>query len=127
MPIAKGLIIDTPHIDRILSGAKTWELRSSHTKIRGRVALIRKGSGQVVGTAEIIDSLGPMSDTDMLQNIAKHMVEEARLKEGKLSKYRYAWVLANPRRLAKPVPYAHPNGAVIWVNLAPEVSAQLTG
>ena len=29
----------------------------------------------------------------------------------------YAWVLANIRLLKKPVPYAHPSGAVIWVKL----------
>ncbi|WP_245604640.1 hypothetical protein [Paucisalibacillus globulus] len=29
----------------------------------------------------------------------------------------YAWVLANPRMYQEPIPYNHPMGAVIWVNL----------
>jgi hypothetical protein len=33
----------------------------------------------------------------------------------------FAWVLQNARRLSEPVPYSHPYGAVIWVNLTPAV------
>ena len=29
MNIIKGLIVDTRHIDNILSGQKTWEMRST--------------------------------------------------------------------------------------------------
>ena len=29
----------------------------------------------------------------------------------------YAWVLDNVKKLATPVPYKHPSGAVTWVNL----------
>jgi hypothetical protein len=32
-------------------------------------------------------------------------------------------VLQRAERLRQPVPYQHPAGAVIWVNLAPEVAA----
>ena len=39
----------------MLSGKKTWEMRS--TRNRGPIGLIRKGSGQVVGIADIVDSL----------------------------------------------------------------------
>lgn len=34
MAEVKGLIIDTPHIDNILSGKKIWEMRSTMTKQR---------------------------------------------------------------------------------------------
>ena len=40
----KGLIIADPWIGYIISGTKTWEMRSRNTTIRGRIALIRKGS-----------------------------------------------------------------------------------
>jgi hypothetical protein len=39
-----GLVIDKPWIDLILDGKKTWEMRSTLTKKRGKIALIRKGS-----------------------------------------------------------------------------------
>jgi hypothetical protein len=35
-----GLLIRSPHIDWILAGNKTWEIRGSSTVKRGRVALI---------------------------------------------------------------------------------------
>jgi hypothetical protein len=40
----KGLVIDEPWISLIISGEKTWEMRSRNTVVRGRIALIRKGS-----------------------------------------------------------------------------------
>src|SRR5947209_18338036 len=52
-PQVKALIIREPWIGHILSGAKTWEMRTSKTSLRGRIGLIRKGSGVVVGVADI--------------------------------------------------------------------------
>jgi len=125
MEITKALIVDTPHVDRILSGQKTWELRSTSTKLRGRVALIRKGSGTVVGTVEIVESLGPLTETAMLDNIARHLVTPERIKNGDVAKYKHAWVLRDAKRLVSPISYYHPSGAVIWVNLQPAVVARL--
>jgi len=115
--IDRGLVIDTPHIDRILSGAKTWEMRSTATKIRGPIALIRKGSGQVVGTAELVDSLGPFTDAQMLDNYSRHMIDPTRIQSGVVAKWRHAWVLRDAKPLAHPIPYVHRPGAVIWVAL----------
>lgn len=126
MNITKALIVDTPHIDRILSGQKSWELRSTATKMRGQVALIRKGSGQVVGIVEIADSVGPLTEAQMLDNTTSHLVTADRIKSGEVAKYKHAWVLKNPKPLAKPVAYDHPNGAVIWVNLQPDVVARIS-
>jgi hypothetical protein len=53
----KGLIIKEPWISLILSRKKTWELRSRDTRVRGRIALIRKGSGTVIGVAELVRHL----------------------------------------------------------------------
>jgi len=125
MEITKALIVDTPHVDRILSGQKTWELRTTGTKMRGRVALIRKGSGTVVGTVVIRDCVGPLTESVMLENTAKHLVTPERIKSGEVAKYKHAWVLESAQALPRPIPYEHPNGAVIWVNLQPAVVAQL--
>jgi hypothetical protein len=116
----KGLIIDAPPIDNILSGRKTWEMRSTATKQRGPVALIRKGSGKVVGVAEIIDSIGPLSDADILANQDKHLISQERIRSGAVAKWKHAWILKNVRSLERPVSYRHPSGAVIWVNLSVE-------
>jgi hypothetical protein len=118
----KALIIDTPHIDNILSGKKTWEMRSGTNTYRGLIALIRKGSKTIVGVAEIIDSLGPLSEEAMLANQSKHLMTPERLKE-KGGKYKYAWVLKDPRPLKYPVPYHHKNGTQARVLLDEETSA----
>ena len=57
----KALIIDEPWITAILKGDKTWEMRKKNCNIRGQIALIRKGSGQVVGTANVVDSKPPLA------------------------------------------------------------------
>jgi hypothetical protein len=119
----KGLIIDSPHIDNIMSGKKTWEMRTTGTKQRGTVALIRKGSGQIVGVAEIEASIGPLIHQDLLENMSKHLISSERLNDPKVQKYKYAWAVRNARALTKPINYVHPSGAVIWVKLSPEVQA----
>lgn len=121
----KGLIIDTPHIDNILSGCKIWEMRSSLTKKRGLVALIRKGAGKVIGVAEIVDSIGPLSANEMLLNQSKHMISKERLADPKVSKWNNAWVLRNAKLFKNPVSYKHPNGAVIWVSLDSATQAMI--
>lgn len=113
----KGLIIDTPHIDRILAGQKTWEMRSSQTKQRGTIALIKKGSQQVFGLVDLVDSQGPFTREQMLASELKHMISCERLADPKVAKWNNAWVLENAVQLPNPVRYKHPPGAVIWVNL----------
>jgi hypothetical protein len=114
----RGLIIATPWIDRILDGEKTWELRGTHTKVRGRIALIRKGSGQVVGTARLADVIGPLTLRDLQANVRKHRVPRSGA-AAILERYPrpHAWVLEDARRLRHPMAYEHPRGAVIWVTL----------
>lgn len=110
--IRSGLIIDEPWISKILAGEKTWEMRSENTKKREQIGLIAKGSGKVVGVATLIDSLGPLSEEALASNQDLHRVPLELL-----GKWRCAWVLSDVRRLRTPVPYAHPPGAVKFVNL----------
>jgi len=105
--------IRTPYIDEILTGTKTWEIRSKNTKKLGPVALIRSGSGTVVATAKIANviELTP----SLARSNAHRMgmtVEDAETCAGC-----YAWVLEDVVRLKSPVPYKHPSGAVTWVTL----------
>lgn len=119
----KALIVDMPHIDNILSGWKTWEMRSVRTKKRELIGLIKKGSGTVIGVVEIIDSLGPFSKDEMLTYELKHRMTPERLNEPDASKYDHAWVLKNARFLKLPVRYDHPSGAQSWVKLDAQTSA----
>jgi len=112
----KGVIIRSPWIEMILSGEKSWEIRGSNTKIRGKIALIRSGSGLVVGRCELVDVVGPLTLAKYQRSTSKHRVSRRHTSELPY-KSTYAWVLKNAKRLRTPIPYEHPQGAVIWVNL----------
>ena len=113
----RGLIIRDPWIDLILSGKKTWEIRGSKTKVRGEIALIRSGSGMVYGTCRFVDVIGTLSLRLMRMQFERHRVPLENLKAGLRYKNTYAWVITDARRLKDPIPYKHPQGAVIWVKL----------
>jgi len=110
----KCLIIKQPWIDLILSGDKTWEMRSRPTNIRGRIGIIEQGTGLIVGEAELIDCINGMSHNRLYGYTPdKHLIQDERL----LIKWNVAWVLKNAKRYKKPIPYKHPQGAVVWVNI----------
>lgn len=116
----KGLIIDEPWIDLLLTGQKTWEMRSKNAKYRGWVGLIRSGSGLVSGVARLCDVGTPLSLDEMNRTFDKHRVPEEMIREKKFNWFT-PWKLTEILKLRKPVPYVHPNGAVIWVRLDSEV------
>jgi len=121
----KGLLVKQPWIDKILSGKKTWELRGSSTKNIGAIALIESGTGFVVGTCEVVDVEGPLSMATLRRNMGRHGVPQRQLGRRLPYKRTHAWVLRGARRLREPVPYKHPQGAVIWVNLPPGVATRV--
>lgn len=124
--VTKAIIIDEPWISLISSGEKTWEMRKSGCKYRGTVGLIRKGSGQVVGVARIVDSLLPLSTSEAYAaGEPRHRIPEARQEQARRDGWNTPWVLADARPLAEPVSYRHPSGAVIWVNLDPKVTSDI--
>ena len=108
----RSLIIRQPHIGKILSGIKTWEMRSTNTNVRGVIGLIEAGSGLIFGEVEIERTYGPLSVASLEDHKDKH-----RCSVETLGKWRYAWVMKNARRYAIPKPYSHPQGAVIWVRI----------
>lgn len=106
-----GLIIKDPWIDLILDGKKTWEIRGSNTNMRGTIALIKSGTGQIYGTALLTNSFR-ITDDALRQGHRNHRIPD-------VADITYlaphAWVLDDPVRWDKPLPYKHPQGAVIWV------------
>lgn len=113
----KGLVVSSPYIERILSGEKTWEMRSKKTRTRGTIALVKKGSGTIVGLAKLVDVKGPLTHADMLANVDKHRRNSQEINDPELKKRNIAWVLSDIRRLNAPIPYNHNSGAVIFVKL----------
>lgn len=129
--IQSALVIDEPWISKILSGEKTWEMRSTRSNIRGPIGLIRKGSGTIIGVARQVACRGPLNRSEMLSNGDRHQIPVAMINSGAVDKWCYAWELTDATVLTQPVVYDHPPGAVIWVTLTEkvrrEVHAQLDG
>jgi len=121
-PITHGLLIKQYWLDKILARTKTWEIRSRATARRGPIALIQSKSGQVIGTCEVVDVVGPLTAAELNRNHRR-----AGFRTDGLKGPTYAWVLRGARRLPKPVRYRHPQGAVIWVKLEPRVVRALQG
>lgn len=113
--LERALIIRQPHIGHILDGLKSWEMRSSPTRIRGRIGLIEAGSGMIVGEAELVRvQQAPKTFRARHMTRAYHKISVYRL----MDKWCWAWVLENAVRYDNPIPYKHPKGAVIWVSLS---------
>jgi hypothetical protein len=123
--LTRALVIDEPWIGLILSGQKTWEMRSANTKIRGLIGLIRKGSGHVVGLAELVDCRAPLNSEEYARHETFHRIPPERQAGAISGGWTKPWVLAKARPLRQSVPYRHPPGAVIWVTLDPEVIARV--
>jgi len=119
----KALVIREPWIDLILEGKKTWELRTKPTSIRGRIALIRQGSGEIEGLANLVDVLPSLRPEDLADSIPFHSVPASRHHEVAANNWLTPWVLVDAKRLAAPVPYTHPSGAVTWVDLEASTSS----
>ena len=116
----KGLVIQKEHLDNILNGLKTVEIRKQNTKKREKIALCNKG--HIYGFAEVVNSY-PVSRKDLLslEWEKKHRATKF-LQSGSYSKENELWVweLSQIQKLDIPIPYVHPQGAIIWVNLKVE-------
>lgn len=116
----RALVIRDPWVSLILSGGKTWEMRRKDTARRGRIALIKSGSGTIVGVADLVDVLGPFTDEEIVATMQHHQVPV-----GQIGSWRRAWVLQDAQRLTIPVPYVHRVGAVDWVLLNEQTRERL--
>lgn len=114
--ITHGLVIDEPWISKILAGEKIWEMRTTSSQKRGVIALIKKGSKQVVGIATLQEVEGPLTEAELGQHEDKHQIP-ANIYRQEGYKWYYAWKLSGVLVFDKPVPYVHKSGAVIWVEL----------
>lgn len=99
-------------------------MRSSRTGKRGLIALIQKGTGKITGLATIINVLGPLDKSQLLQNFDKHKVPADMINAAGY-KWDFAWVIDKAIPLAHPIPYKHKSGAVIWVELENDVRRQI--
>ena len=110
--IKRALIVRKPYAAMIVSGQKTWEMRSRSTNIRERIGIIEAGSGLIIGEVELVNCLA-CSLSYLKDKVHKHQVDDF----GLLEKWSVAWVLEGAVRYQRPRAYCHPPGAVVWVRL----------
>jgi hypothetical protein len=120
----QALVVPRPHVELILAGKRTWEIRGVKTKVEGRIALVASGSGTIVGVCDLVECLGPLTADMFRRNAAKTGMRPS---DARFGSYRqaYAWVLAKPKRLKKAVAYRHPFGVTTWVHLDRRVEREV--
>ena len=121
----KAIIVDEPWVSMILRGEKIWEMRSKRTNFRGPVALIRKRSHSVVGTATLVDCLAPLSLRDLALHQPLHGIPASEHKAVVVLGRLIPWVLRDARALGQPISYLHRSGQQIWVRLDPELGGAI--
>lgn len=112
----RALLVKENWGDAILTGSKTWELRTTDTKIRGRVFIAYSGTGMIFGSVELSDTI-PVDVETLLMNTDKHKLDHEQIADWNIKPTSHAWVMTDSIKFEKPIPYDHPQGAVIWVTL----------
>lgn len=111
------LIVAEPWASLLVDGQKTWELRTRSTKVRGLIGIAAKGTGTIIGSVDLVGVHGPMTSEEMARFGAYHRVPSDSVAQYGGKRGIFAWEVAEGQRFDGPVPYRHPQGAVIWVRL----------
>ncbi|NJE11429.1 ASCH domain-containing protein [Thermococcus sp. MAR1] len=114
----KGLIVREPFATLIAEGKKVWEIRKSRTRIRGEVLIL--AGGRAVGSAELVDVLGPFTAEELAQHSDKHLVDLEFLRKYSKGKLLYAWVFSNAKKFNGPRKVRIARGAQVWANVVVE-------
>lgn len=119
-----ALVIKEKWLDKILSEKheelKNWEIRGSRTTKRGKILLIQSGSGKIMGCAELTGCTG-LDLVDFITHENHHRIP-TEIHHNKLPyDDTFAWILKGAKRFSTPIPYEHPQGAVIWVKIPAEL------
>lgn len=133
----KGIIIQQPHISRIIDGLKIWEIRTRNTTQRVRIALIESGLTSVQrkklglkSTAEWSESrvLGTASLSDVIEFNSNEICKDEyfqchRIPTKDMTKYvkrdksAFAWILTDVLKFDTPLIVRIKRGIVNWPTL----------
>jgi hypothetical protein len=114
---AWGLFVREPFAERIITGRKTWEIRTRPTTRRGRIAIMSQRG--LVGTVELYDVEGPLTAGDLIRHVAKHRAPLRLLHTYAAGRALYAWAMREPARLDPPIVLRRGRGPVVWFRLRP--------
>lgn len=109
----KALLVRIPYSSRLITGVKTWELRSRPTHIRGIVGVVESGTSCIWG---FIDILGCREVTPSILRECedKHTVSRLDLEAFPYTQW-FAWQVGSSWKLKEPIPIVRRKGQVIWI------------
>jgi hypothetical protein len=111
-------MVRDPYATQLLNGEKTWEIRGRATQIRGRIVIIKSGTGCAFGVVDLARVIGPLNLGDLCNSTHLPIAEREEFRRAGLPYPKtFAYEVMNARWFAAPIPYDHPYGAVTWVNL----------
>ena len=123
--LQKGLIVDSSHIDKLLNGNGSWEMRGDVSLKCEPVALINPDISQIVGIATLIAVNGSVDYLIRRNNVNQQRISDEYLQAGRFDKIDAIWTLDNAKRLAIPIPLFLQTLDETWVILDEQVQAQL--
>jgi hypothetical protein len=104
------LKIDDKWINLILSGKKTWEIRTRNTNIRERIALGNTKIKCYVGYATIVDSV-EMKISELFKHNEKHQANDFIKQYAKGRETLFIWVLKDIKAEHEPKTYSYSTGS----------------
>lgn len=123
--IERALIIREPWISLILSGEKTWEMRTSWTSVRGWIALARKGTNTIAGLAYLSDCRPPLSALTYDQYFDFHQIPPDQTANVIENKWIFPWVFSDVVAFQEPIPFQSTPSAVTFVKLDADFGGRL--
>lgn len=108
----KILIVKPPYAGLIVDGLKCMEIRGSNTNFRGLALIAESGTNAIIGSCIVTNAA-------MMYKAAYETYPDWHQVNVPYEKLPYTvpywWHLEHPQRFPEPIPYKHPQGAVIWV------------
>ena len=85
------LVVAEPWASMLVNREKTWELRTTSTKVRGPVGIAAKGTGTVIGAVELVDVHGPFTRPEIAPYEHRHRVPASSTSTYSGPKGLYGW------------------------------------
>jgi predicted transcriptional regulator len=107
-----ALLVKEPWATMIVNGDKTIEIRTRRTKkINQEIFIAKSGSKTLIGKVTIV-KCAPLTP-----ELFDSLSEQHKAGDIYPGKKIYGWFLSNPIKFDEPIPYTHPHGAQMWVNI----------
>ena len=121
----KGLIIESYHLEKVLYGSGSWEMRSRMSHKNEPIALINSGMNHIVGVANLIAVNGTVDYALRKNDVHLHRITDECIEARRFDKWDVIWTLDQVQRLHTPIPIYQTDEAETWVSLDAQVQEQL--